>query len=89
MSRRENEIMRPKYRQPLERIRRTTDRLSQAERSEWCSAIESDLQSAAFLLAYLEDRGVAGCGDNGHESAVKAGERQKKQVRRIVGFTNP
>lgn len=46
-------------------------------------------QDAAWLSAYLDQRGAAGCGDNGHEEAVKYADKRKKQIRKVLGYTYP
>lgn len=42
-----------------------------------------------FLAAYAMHRGAAGCGDHGHEAALKAANKKFKLARKMAGFTYP
>lgn len=46
-------------------------------------------QGAAMLSAYADARGAAGCGDSGHEAAIKHAQKRLKAVRRAMGYTAP
>lgn len=43
----------------------------------------------ARFREYIEQRDGAGCGDQGHEAAVKAQNKLATKVRRALGFTFP
>ena len=46
-------------------------------------------QQYALLSGYLSLRGAAGCGDHGHEDAMKEANKKLKKVRKALGFTYP
>jgi hypothetical protein len=46
-------------------------------------------QQAAWLSAYLGARGANGCGDSGHDAAVKYADKQRRAIRRVLGYTQP
>lgn len=77
------------YRMTPERRNRYVDRMSQQERTKVSEEAYVDAQAAAFLIGYLNQRGVAGCGDNGHSHACTEGSKTRKAVRRALGFTQP
>lgn len=51
--------------------------------------LESLIQRASMLSGYLEMRYGSGCGDQGHDDAVKESNRRLKAVRKALGFTYP
>lgn len=62
-------------------------------RSEEKQALSSWLAQASIhaarLMAYVETRYGMGCGDQGHQAAVKTSNRTVAKVRRALGFTYP
>lgn len=58
--------------------------VQQAER--WLSQIAS---TAGDRAAYLMKRGAAGCGDSGHDDAIKYAGLRLKAVRKALGYTYP
>ena len=56
------------------------------ELSRWLDSVS---EGAARLSAYVEARGGSGCGDSGHDRAVKAQNRRAAKVRRALGYTFP
>jgi hypothetical protein len=51
--------------------------------------VSRTMQDLAWAQGYLMARGAAGCGDSGHDEAVKDAEKRLKQVRKAMGFTMP
>jgi hypothetical protein len=45
--------------------------------------------SAGQLAVYLGYRGAFGCGDHGHEAALRASEKSRKKLRKANGFSYP
>jgi hypothetical protein len=49
--------------------------------------------SVAILCAqadeYANFRGVAGCGDHGHDKAIKEANKKAKKIRKAIGFSYP
>lgn len=43
----------------------------------------------ATLAAYAAYRGGAGCGDHGHEAAMKAAHKAEKRIRKALGYSYP
>lgn len=43
----------------------------------------------AMLSTYLGHRGSNGCGDDGHEEAMKQAEKMRKRARKAVGYSYP
>jgi len=56
-------------------------------------ALERTMFHAAVNFAvwseYMSYRGAAGCGDCGHDSAIKAAEKMRKRVRKVFGHAYP
>lgn len=46
-------------------------------------------QRAAWVSEYLSLRGASGCGDHGHDEAVKGANKYLKKVRKALGYTYP
>jgi len=46
-------------------------------------------QRAAFLSAYADARGASGCGDSGHDRAIRTAQKQLKAIRKTLGYTYP
>lgn len=46
-------------------------------------------QNASMLSEYLGQRGSYGCGDHGHEDALKAANSKLKKIRQAMGYTHP
>lgn len=44
---------------------------------------------AAEISAYAGMRGADGCGDHGHEEAMKAAQKARKRVRKALGYSYP
>jgi len=44
---------------------------------------------SAELSEYLGYRGGFGCGDHGHEAALKAFEKKRKRIRKALGYSYP
>ena len=65
------------------------DELSMADIQRFSLTLSSLACESAFLDAYLEERGAAGCGDNGDLSGRKAGDKRRKRVRKAMGYTYP
>ena len=51
------------------------DRMTKREREDLRRMMEGIAEKAAFLAGYLDMRHGAGCGDQGHTSAVKRANR--------------
>lgn len=45
--------------------------------------------TAAAISAYLEARHTAGCGDKGHDAAMRDAEKARRGVRKTLGYTVP
>lgn len=43
----------------------------------------------AMLCTYAMYRGGAGCGDHGHDEALKRARRIRRRLRRVLGYTYP
>ena len=82
-------IARKAYALPMLKREKFVNGLSIKDREQLCAQAYSDAQAAAWTIGYLEDRGCAGCGDNGHGHATKAAEKLRKKVRRAVGYSYP
>ena len=77
------------YQKTFEQMDAFVGRMSESERMKFSDQAYADAQAAAFAIGYLNERGCAGCGDNGHDDARRTGERLRKSVRRAIGFTRP
>jgi hypothetical protein len=60
------------------------DNLQEMERE--CDAL---IQRASLLSTYLGARGADGCGDHGHEVALRYAQKQVKRIRKAIGYTYP
>lgn len=60
--------------------------LSTEERRSLCEQIEVISDRAAFVSQYLGERHGYGCGDQGHDDAVKAANKARRKVRNAFGF---
>jgi hypothetical protein len=46
-------------------------------------------EQLAVISEYLDWRGGGGCGDHGHDDALKKAEKRRKKVRKALGYTYP
>lgn len=57
------------------------------------SEISDYLTAKSVLLAelagYVDRRGGAGCGDDGHEEALKKAQKDRKKIRKAIGYSYP
>lgn len=65
------------------------DAIPMVDRQEYERYLSAASVQAARLCGYLMQRGVAGCGDNGHNSGVDESNRYAKRVRKALGYTLP
>ena len=64
-----------------------TDKLSVVERSELEQALEEIAEKATAFAGYLDMRYGYGCGDQGHEDAVRQFNRYGKMVHcKVFGY---
>lgn len=79
--------------------------LLNAPRNEWRTLVEKQctqllainlpveidhlIQHLALLSAYVEERYYTGCGEQSHEDACKAANKQLKKVRAALGYSYP
>jgi hypothetical protein len=74
---------------PLNQLGQRVPNLSEEDCTEIANECETLLQRLAFVGAYTAARGGNGCGDCGHESAIKQARKRVKAVRKALGFTYP
>lgn len=65
------------------------DKLKTSEVSELETQANVWANNAIFAQGYMLARGVAGCGDDGHEEAMKKAHKYLAKVRKAMGFTVP
>lgn len=57
------------------------------------SEISDYLTAKSVLLAelseYIDRRGGAGCGDDGHEKALEKAQKERKKIRKALGYSYP
>jgi hypothetical protein len=58
----------------------TVDGMSTSERSETCKELESIARQAAMCAGYIDMRHGHGCGDQGHNAAMKEANRIGKII---------
>ena len=70
-------------------------------RNEWGDAFPVELAQhisdyasqlsalAAEIMGYADARGGNGCGDSGHDEAMKQAQKERKKVRAALGYTYP
>ena len=63
-----------------------TSKLTTTERGDACRELEGLAAKAAFVSAYLSARYGEGCGDQGHDYAVKCANRARRLVRKAFGY---
>ncbi len=51
--------------------------------------LSSILQRTALLHSYVSNRFNTGCGDQGHEAAVKRANKELTRIRKAMGFSYP
>lgn len=56
------------------------------EAESWLTAVAA---RAAHASRYLMHRGAAGCGDSGHDEALKDADRGNKAMRKVLGYSYP
>jgi hypothetical protein len=61
--------------------------LSKNELQDVTNWLEGQMQYHARIWAYLSARHGSGCGDQGHDEAVKQQNKAVCHVRRMIGFT--
>lgn len=66
-------------------------RTNRQDRADIAKVLEGFAEKAALVAEYMNYRIGFGCGDQGHESAVKAANKARKSVRKAFGYsvTNP
>lgn len=86
---------------PYDIVRKMIDETPRNEWGKWFENINSgDASSiddyacslsviAAEISAYACMRGGNGCGDHGHDAAMKAVEKKRKRVRKALGYSYP
>jgi hypothetical protein len=63
------------------------DAMSEKERDELRKQFEVISEKAGILAGYLEERHGYGCGDQGHEKAVKQANRNGRMIRiKVFGY---
>jgi hypothetical protein len=62
-------------------------RMKSSELQEFERWLTSVSERAARLAAYVGARGANGCGDQGHERAVREQNRTAAKVRKALGYT--
>lgn len=65
------------------------DQMPSVDRGRLSGELQSLAMNAIWKSAYLDARYGSGCGDQGHESAVKAANKATVGLRRVLGFTYP
>lgn len=51
--------------------------------------LDAEIERAARLRGYLDERYGHGCGDHGHNDGVKSSNKLAKKIRKALGFTHP
>ena len=74
---------------PPAEMQELCDGMKTAERGKASEELQSLILAAAWRYAYVDARYGAGCGDQGHESAVKAANKLLAAIRKAMGFTYP
>jgi hypothetical protein len=85
----EEEIKPLKFTFERENLNKLCDEMPTPGISELEEMTSDLMQKLAFAQGYLMSRGAAGCGDSGHEEAMKEGQKHLKKVRKAMGFTAP
>lgn len=62
------------------------DSMPMVERQDLARWLSGLCIQAARLIGYLEARGDAGCGDNGHADGVKQSNKRAAKVRKALGY---
>jgi len=70
--------------------RMKVEQLSMEEARALDAALADQVERMTFLRSYISDRaGLAGCGDQGHESANSNAKRAVAGARKAMGFSYP
>jgi hypothetical protein len=67
----------------------TAGTLTNEAQSEMIRYLDGEIERAARLRGYLDERYGHGCGDHGHNDAVKSSNRLAAKIRKALGFTYP
>ena len=70
-------------------IEEYADGLPSAQRGQYAQELQNLALSALWRSVYLDTRYGAGCGDQGHDDAVKAANKALAGCRKVLGFTYP
>lgn len=65
------------------------DRLTGEDKRQIEETLSGLVQMAAWKWAYINERYGSGCGDQGHDDAVKEANRVLTKVRKAMGFAYP
>ncbi len=63
--------------------------ISPSEANELSDYLTSLSVTAGMLAQYLGYRGGFGCGDHGHDKAMKAAHKREKALRKANGYSYP
>lgn len=63
--------------------------LRSGELSEMSDYLTNRATLLAELAEYLDNRGGNGCGDSGHENAMKKAQKERKRIRKALGYSYP
>ena len=74
---------------PPAKMADVADNLSGPEMREAVDALQHIALSAVWRYAYLDARYGNGCGDQGHDAAVRDANRQMTACRKAMGFSYP
>lgn len=74
---------------PKAKYREVFDNMPSKERGELERELDNIAQAAAWAYGYAEQRYGSGCGDQGHEDAVKEANKTLAGVRKVLGYTYP
>ena len=77
-------IPRSRWGNHLERLN-----LNSRDIQELASEASSLCAITGELSEYFEWRGAAGCGDHGHDDALKKAQKRRKKVRKALGYSYP
>lgn len=71
---------------PIE-LEAIADNMTGREKAEMLGELEGLLAGAAFIYGYIDMRYGSGCGDQGHDSAVKNANRVRITTRKVLGYS--
>lgn len=74
---------------PLVEWEKTVDAMTPEQRGQMSDMLDAIAQKCARAAGYVSHRYGCGCGDHGHNSAVKNANKVLSGVRKALGYTLP